>query len=76
MAAEWREVSLRSLCEAIVDCREQLDEAHRKLTRISSPQLIDANHQLHYSLERRVLRDFTAGMARSDGATLAARDST
>ena len=29
---------------------EALDEAFRKLTRISSPQLIDANHQLHHWL--------------------------
>jgi len=27
--------------------REGLDEAFRKLTRISSPQLVDANHELH-----------------------------
>lgn len=30
--------------------REGLDEAFRKLTRISSPQPVDANHELHYSL--------------------------
>lgn len=30
--------------------QEGLDEAFRKLTRISSPQLIDANHELHYYL--------------------------
>jgi len=29
---------------------EALDEAFRKLTRISSPQLVDANHELHYYL--------------------------
>ena len=27
--------------------REGLDEAFRKLTRISSPQPVDANHELH-----------------------------
>jgi type I restriction enzyme R subunit len=30
--------------------REGLDEAFRKLTRISSPQPVDANHELHYYL--------------------------
>jgi hypothetical protein len=30
--------------------REGLDEAFRKLTRISSPQLVDANHELHHYL--------------------------
>ncbi|MCK6574936.1 type I restriction endonuclease subunit R [Myxococcota bacterium] len=30
--------------------REGLDEAYRKLTRISSPQPVDANHELHYYL--------------------------
>ena len=30
--------------------QEGLDEAFRKLTRISSPQLVDANHELHYYL--------------------------
>lgn len=30
--------------------REGLDEAFRKLTRISSPQRVDANHELHYYL--------------------------
>ena len=30
--------------------QEGIDEAFRKLTRISSPQLIDANHELHYYL--------------------------
>ena len=29
---------------------EAIDEAFRKLTRISSPQLVDANHELHYYL--------------------------
>jgi type I restriction enzyme R subunit len=29
---------------------EGLDEAFRKLTRIASPQLVDANHELHYYL--------------------------
>jgi type I restriction enzyme R subunit len=29
---------------------EALDEAFRKLTRISSPQLVDANHDVHYYL--------------------------
>jgi hypothetical protein len=29
---------------------EAVDEAFRKLTRISSPQLVDANHELHYYL--------------------------
>jgi type I restriction enzyme R subunit len=30
--------------------QEGIDEAFRKLTRISSPQLIDANHELHHYL--------------------------
>jgi type I restriction enzyme R subunit len=29
---------------------EAIDEAFRKLTRISSPQLVEANHELHYYL--------------------------
>jgi len=29
---------------------EAIDEAFRKLTRISSPQLVDANHELHCHL--------------------------
>jgi type I restriction enzyme R subunit len=30
--------------------REALEEALRKLTRISSPQRVDANHELHHYL--------------------------
>src|SRR3569833_4286245 len=30
--------------------REGIEEAFRKLTRISSPQLVDANHEFHYYL--------------------------
>jgi type I restriction enzyme R subunit len=40
--------ALRSLNPAVPD--EALDEAFRKLTRVSSPLLIDANHELHHYL--------------------------
>ena len=40
--------ALRRLNPTVPD--EALDEAFRKLTRISSPQLVDANHELHYYL--------------------------
>jgi type I restriction enzyme R subunit len=35
--------------------REGLDEAFRKLTRISSPQPVDANHELHYYLDGKAM---------------------
>jgi type I restriction enzyme, R subunit len=40
--------ALRRLNPAVPD--EALDEAFRKLTRLSSPQLIEANHALHHHL--------------------------
>ena len=40
--------ALRRLNPAVPS--EALDEAFRKLTRISSPQLVDANHELHHYL--------------------------
>ncbi|MBP6834298.1 MAG: type I restriction endonuclease subunit R [Deltaproteobacteria bacterium] len=40
--------ALRRLNPAVPD--EALDEAFRKLTRVSSPQLIEANHALHHHL--------------------------
>ncbi|MCC6810912.1 MAG: type I restriction endonuclease subunit R [Deltaproteobacteria bacterium] len=42
---------------------EGIDEALRKLTRISSPQLVDANHALHYYLVNGISVEF----ARADG---------
>jgi type I restriction enzyme, R subunit len=42
---------------------EAIDEAYRKLTRISSPQLIDANHELHHYLVNGV----TVEYLRNDG---------
>lgn len=54
----------RSFADVVLDCRlretlarlnpsvsrEGLEEAFRKLTRISSPQPVDSNHELHYYL--------------------------
>jgi len=40
---------------------EAIDEALRKLTRISSPQLIDANHELHYYLVNGVSVEYLRG---------------
>jgi len=41
--------------------QEGLDEAFRKLTRISSPQLVDANHELHYYLVNGVAVEYLRG---------------
>src|SRR5690606_23745710 len=43
--------------------REGLDEAFRKRTRISSPQPVDANHELHYYLVNGVIVEYL----RADG---------
>jgi type I restriction enzyme R subunit len=43
--------------------QEGIDEAFRKLTRISSPQLVDANHELHHYLVNGVSVEY----ARKDG---------
>jgi hypothetical protein len=40
---------------------EAIDEAFRKLTRISSPQLVDANHELHYYLLNGVSVEYLRG---------------
>jgi len=53
--------ALASLNPKVPD--EALDEAFRKLTRITSPQLIDANHELHYHL----VNGITAEYLRPDG---------
>ncbi|MBX3184297.1 MAG: type I restriction endonuclease subunit R [Polyangiaceae bacterium] len=59
----------RRLREALVRLnpdvsREGLDEAFRKLTRIASPQLIDANHELHHYLVNGVSVEYL----RADGS--------
>lgn len=41
--------------------QEGLDEAFRKLTRISSPQLVAANHELHYYLVNGVAVEYLRG---------------
>jgi type I restriction enzyme R subunit len=41
--------------------QEGLDEAFRKLSRISSPQLVDANHELHYYLVNGVSVEYLRG---------------
>lgn len=58
----------RRMCDALARLnpsvsREGLDEAFRKLTRISSPTLVDANHELHYYLVNGVSVEY----ARADG---------
>ncbi len=40
---------------------EAIDEAFRKLTRISSPQLVDANHELHFYLVNGVSVEYLRG---------------
>lgn len=40
---------------------EAIDEAYRKLTRISSPQLVDANHELHNYLVNGVGVEYLRG---------------
>ena len=44
--------------------QEGLDEAFRKVSRISSPQLVDANHEFHYYLVNGVSMEYL----RSDGS--------
>jgi len=41
--------------------QEGLDEAFRKLTRISSPQLVDANHEFHHYLVNGVAVEYQRG---------------
>jgi type I restriction enzyme R subunit len=53
-----------------------LEEAFRKLTRISSPQLVDANHELHYDLVNGVTWSISASPLARAGTSAAPTSSS